>query len=261
LRIVIFITALLLFACGSYLSYLDKVGGSTVTYTAAIFCLIFSFLQEFKKFKGFGVEAELLEKKIEEADIVLKQIRDLSKPLSELLFTMVARAGRWGSAIPRKDSYRIMKQFESELQEIGLSEEEILKSKKEWYQFNLLDLSRPIVEFIHTKIMEKYQAQQNKIREFGSTIKAEDLEKHRKACEEAKKISEEQNRIRDTYKLDDKHKSYNNIINFLNSSFLINENEKKKILDEQKEQLRDLKYYTENHEFRRLEHWFNEKDN
>ena len=66
-RIIVFIIAVILICAGVLLSFQDKSASAGVTYTAAILCLIFSFLHAFKKFKGLGVEAELLDKKIEEA--------------------------------------------------------------------------------------------------------------------------------------------------------------------------------------------------
>ena len=112
IRYAIFVLAVALFGAGVYLSFLDQTGSATTTYTAAVFCLIFVFLSEFKKFKGFGVEAELLEKRIDQANVLISQLHGLLEPISELLFTIVARAGRRSSRLPNRDSYRIMKKFE-----------------------------------------------------------------------------------------------------------------------------------------------------
>lgn len=260
LRTTIFITAIILFASGVFLSYVDKTGGATVTYTAAVLCLVFAFLQEFKKFKGFGVEAELLEKKIEEADKVLNQLRDLIKPISELLFTMVARGGRWDSAIPKRDSYRLMSQFTAELKALGIGEKEITEAQKDWHQFNLIDLSRPIVESIYNLLQEKNKTQQEKTRAFKQPITPENQPAHAASHKEAQRITAQQKELRLIYSLEDRHSSYSKIMDFLNTCYLINDSEKNTILSDNEEQLKDLKHYTDKHEFRRLEVWFNEKD-
>ena len=156
---VILFAAMLLLICGVGLSYLDKTGGATVTYTAAVFCLIFAFLPKFKRFKGLGVEAELLEKKIEEADVILGHLRSLSVPLAELLFTMVARLGRWNSAVPRRDRYRILGRFEDALRGLGVPDAELSKAKSEWHRYNLIDQARPIVQSIHKRLNEKVDDQ------------------------------------------------------------------------------------------------------
>ena len=59
MQIVIFTLAIILFASGVGLGFMEKVGAATTaTYTAAVLCLIFTFLPEFKKFKRLGIEAE-----------------------------------------------------------------------------------------------------------------------------------------------------------------------------------------------------------
>ena len=134
---IIFVVAMILLIFGVCLSFQDKTGGAFVTYGAAIFCLIFAFLQEFKRFKGLGIEAEVLEKKIEEADVILGHLRSLSVPLAELLFTMVARLGRWDSAVPRKDTYRIMKGFEEALRGLKVPEDKLSRAKAESHRYKL----------------------------------------------------------------------------------------------------------------------------
>lgn len=260
MRIAIFITAIVLFASGVFLSYVDKAGGATVTYTAAVLCLVFAFLQEFKKFKGFGIEAELLEKKIAEADKILNQLRSLIKPISELLFTMVARGGRWDSAIPKRDSYRLMTQFTTELKALGIGDNEIIEAQKDWHQFNLIDLSRPIIESINNLLQEKNKVQQEVTRAFKQPITPEDQPAHKKSHEESQRIAAQQKELQSIYSLDDRHLAYDRIIDFLNSCYLISESERDKIISENEAQLKDLKHYTDKHEFRRLDVWFNEKD-
>ena len=81
------------FALGGVLAYQDKTASAVTGFAYAGPCLVFVFLQGFKRFKGFGLEAELLEQKIEEADRLLTQLRRLAVPMAELLFTTTARLG------------------------------------------------------------------------------------------------------------------------------------------------------------------------
>ncbi|WP_335901489.1 hypothetical protein ACOI2Q_07040 [Shewanella algae] len=260
MKVTVFITAILMFAAGVFLSYEDKTGGATATYGAAVLCLIFVFLGDFKKFKGFGIEAELLEDKIKEADEVLNQLRGLVKPISELLFTMVARGGRWDSAIPRKDSYRLMEQLENELKEIGLSHDEIAKAKYEWHQFNLIDLFRPILTGISELLHEKEKAQQEVIRGFKNPIASEFQLAYKEACEEKNRISSESAKINEIYKVDDRHNCLAEIVKFMDSSYLISEEEKKEILNRFSEEIKDVEHYINTHEFRRLDVWLSEEE-
>lgn len=107
-RNIIFLIAVGLFLSGIRLSFLDLTGSAVATYGAALGCLIFVFLPQFKKFKALGVEAELLGKRIEEATVLISQMRGLVQPIAELLFSMVARGNRIGSRLSNKDSYRII---------------------------------------------------------------------------------------------------------------------------------------------------------
>lgn len=108
MQIIIFIVSILLFSSGVALGFIDNVGAATATYAAAVLSLIFAFLPEFKKFKGLGIEAELLDKKIEETDKLLKQLRDITTPIAEMLIASTARAGRWGASMPRSQKYELM---------------------------------------------------------------------------------------------------------------------------------------------------------
>ncbi len=255
MRITIFIVAIFLFSFGVFLTFSARTGDAAVTYTAAFFCLVFAFLQDLKKLRGFAVEAKMLEKKIEEADKTLDQFRNLLESTSELLFTMVARGGRLDSAIPRKDSYRLMTEFTSKLQTLGLSESEIAAAKKDWHKFNLIDLSQPIVERIQEILNKKMKKQQKTNQLFKPPISPHIQLAHRVSLEETQRISDQQEKIRSIYELENCHESYKIIHAFLDSCYLIDATQKDQILDEFKEHLNDLKYYTEHHDFRRLDSW------
>jgi len=56
---IIFILALVLFACGCAMCFMGKVSAATATYGAAVLCMIFVFLGQFESFKGLGIEAKL----------------------------------------------------------------------------------------------------------------------------------------------------------------------------------------------------------
>ena len=259
-RITIFITSLILFGSGIAFTYLDKVDGATAAYGAAILCLVFVFLKEIRRFKGAGIEAELLEQKANEADELLTQMRSLTYPISVLLFTMVARGGRLDFALRREEIYRLMTQFEADLRKIGTSDEDIEKAKSEWHQCNLLDLSRPIIELIVSLIQEKERIQRVRILEFGQPIAPEDGPAHRAAIDEANRIAMEAEKLRDIYQLPDRHEAHIQLINIIQFCPYFSETEKNEIRLECREHLQDLQHYSATHEFRRLEVWFQENE-
>lgn len=260
MRIVILIASLLLMGAGVVLSYLDKTSGATATYAASIFCLIFVYLSQFKRFKGFGVEAELLEKKIEEADEALKRLRAITAPIAHMLFTMVARMGRWDSMVPRKQRYEIMEQIENELLKNGVEEDVLEESKKDWHHFNIIDLARPIINGTLTSFDEIIKAKQEKVNSFRGTITAEIKPEHDLAISELRKVQGVRQELADLYKLKNKKRLATEIEKFIVSNEILEKSRKDELLNKYQEELEDLKHYIKYKEFRRLEHWFVSKD-
>ena len=261
MQITIFVAALILLACGIGLSYLDKTDGAIVTYIAGIFCLIFAFLPNFKWFKGLGVEAELLESKIEEADVILGHLRSLSVPLAELLFTMVARLGRWGSAVPRKDSYRIMKGFEEALRGLEVPKDELFRAKAEWHRYNLLDQARPVVRVIQQLLQKKTKELEKAIAAIPSPISEEDQSRRASEMEKMNAINESADATLKLLQFSDMTSVADEIRQFICDCPHLSDDERSKLLTEQAELLADLEHYGRTFEFRRLDTWFASEEN
>jgi hypothetical protein len=258
-RVILWGAALLLLGAGVCLSFLERVGGATTTYSAAGVCLIFLFLQEFKRVKLFGVEAELQDR-IREANVLIEQLRALLLPISELLFSMVARAGRVGGHLPNRESYRIMSQFETELRSLGLTNEQIEKSKKEWHHFNMLDLQRPVLKDIGDLLHGKEVAQGKVLNSFKQPIPAGDPD-HAAAIRRLSEIQRETKKLEQLYGLSvlsDGGPSH--IQNFFKTCQLLSEDEKRDLLTRNAERLADLDHYEKHMEFRSLERWFQNDD-
>lgn len=245
LRISLLIASLMLFASGVYLSYLDKTGGATATYAAAVFCLIFVFLTEFRKFKGFGVEAELLERKIDEADKALKQLRDITSPIAEMLFSTVARSGRIGAMMPRRKRYELQQRIESELKSCGVSEAQIEKAKGDWHFFNIHDLSQPVFQVLSTHVDEFMGRELQKL-----SANQHDSPGVRLADHQREELSRLRSRIGDK-------DLPNEIINFIRKSEIFDSEKKTKIEAEISQSISELSYYIKNHNFNNLDEWFN----
>jgi len=257
--VLLIVAALALFAFGLYFSFREKPEIKAI-FAAGALCLIFAFLREFKRFEAFGVKGELLDQKIGEADKTIGQLRSLSKPLSELMFTMVARSGRWDSMIPRRDRYRIMRELESELRQIGMSESEIEDAKRDWHRFNLIDLSWPIFKQISDRVKEEEEAQHKRI-DALSRPSVSDHEAHKKEVERLWRISSEEKRLEETVSYENIESVYDAIMDFIRRTDIFTEAEKQDILATGKDELEDLEYYSKHKEFRRPEHWFESEQN
>jgi hypothetical protein len=255
MRGILFVAGLVLFGAGAVLSYQDKTASATATYGAGALCLVFAFLPEFKRVKGFGLEAELLEKKIEEADKVLKHLRAVSAPISEMLFTMAARMGRWGSAIPRRDRYRIMKQVEEELTSIGVADHDIDKSKRDWNLYNMLDLARPIFDGVREKLKTRIAEKDDALRSFPNPIAVND-QRYNDVLNERGRLHEQQQELDALRKIETAEGLPDALEHYIRTSDALSDDEKQEVLQRFKEELEDLRYYGKHHQFRRLEVWF-----
>ena len=260
MRIAILIAALVLLAAGVALSYLDKTGGATATYAAGILCLVFVYLSQFKRFKGFGMEAELLEKKIEEADEVLRRLREITVPIAHMLFSVVARMGRWDSMVPRRQRYEIMEKIEGELQKNGVPKEQLEAAKRDWHNYNIIDLARPVIRGVSQVLDDVIKEKEQKMRSFPQPITPEVMPSHNAAVEEWRRAQAEREDLMALLKLTDKSRVPDEIERFLSSTIQIPDAAKQELRTKHKEQLDDLRHYVKFGEFRRLEEWFLNRD-
>ena len=79
-------------ACvGVFLALTDRSGSATAAWSFGFLLFILLLLSKFKRFKGFGFEAELWEQKQAEAAALVDQLKSLSKLIGEQTATVVAR--------------------------------------------------------------------------------------------------------------------------------------------------------------------------
>jgi len=260
IRIIVLIASLALMLAGIVLSFQDKTTGATATYGAAILCLIFVFLPAFKKFKGLGIEAELLGQKIEKADNLIHKLQSFSLPTAELLFTNVARAGRWSGAIDRRERDRLRQSIENSLKDMGISGSEIEKTKHDWHRFNLFDMAEDIFQNIDRLTNLKYTKADQRIKGISQPTKPEDYDDHRDRINQrnlVQKWMQEVNSLRqnnDLSNLGEDLKSRIEECPFLSSE------EKKNFITENEEAIEDLIFYGKRGQFRRPDVWFSKDD-
>jgi len=259
-NILIFILAIVLLICGIILSFKRQTGSATVTYAAAILCLIFSSLHNFEWFKGLGIEAKV-DKKIKEADDTIKRLKEMAIPFSELLLTQTARSGRWVTTIKRRERYRLAKDIEKPLLSLGVTKEELEKIKKDWYKFDLFDLCFPIRENLQKNLESKIQEKHKQISAIPQPIAGDNIQKHKKLCEDLRELGKYKKDLEEIMHQDNLHTSYQDYIDFINNCPAFDTQEKKKLFEDNDDSIKDLKYYCENHDFRRPEYWFKNDDN
>jgi hypothetical protein len=99
----VFVVVAIMLLCGGFvLALRENVTGAGATYVAAVFCLVFAFLSQFKKFSGLGFAGETWERKMQEADELIARLKSLAVVVTEPLLMLIPRLGRWDSALTRR---------------------------------------------------------------------------------------------------------------------------------------------------------------
>lgn len=260
MQIAIFITALILFAFGVVLSFQDQVTAAAVTYSAAVLSLIFAFLPEFKKFKGLGIEAELLDKKIEEADILLSQLRDISIPIAEMLLSSTARMGRWDSGMPRHKKHDLVQRIERELRKVGVSDTQLEQAKEDWHYYNIIDLSRPVFKSITEALQPHLKERENALSQFPQPITPERKSEYEQLIENRNIALKEIQDLRNIQQLKNQSELPTLLTESVSNSNLLSSDEKNSLASNIEEKTQDIDHYVKHKEFRRLSVWLSEND-
>jgi hypothetical protein len=134
----------IVFAIASTLA--DKLPAAGTLFTAGLLLCIFSSLSRFESIKGLGIEAKMaaLDTKLNEADHLLKHIRNAVGLSADVSFQVMGRIGRWDADVPKKEALEIADRFSEQLRALGADKDEINHSMAPWHSANLADLARPL---------------------------------------------------------------------------------------------------------------------
>ncbi len=257
-RVLVAISGLLLLGMGVVLSYQDKLGGATATYGTAIVCLIFVFLSDFKRFKGLGIEAELLDQKIEEADELLARLRGITAPLAEMLFSLAARMGRWGTAIPRTQRHDFMTRIQRALAEAGVSPEELEQAKGDWHYFNAFDLCSPALQKISDAFHTKLKLRDREVSAVPQPIGGDMMTEFNRRVARRQIVHVEIEKLSEIRKQSGSLDLAARVRAIVSESPILDQKEKFELLNSIDEELRDIEHYVKHREFRRPAVWFSQ---
>jgi uncharacterized membrane protein len=90
---------------GLYVAIIDRATAATVLLSFGFLFVILLVLSKFKRFKGFGFEAEMWEEKQEQAAVLVERLTLLSATLSQQVALIAAKLGLWGSGLSFKESF------------------------------------------------------------------------------------------------------------------------------------------------------------
>jgi len=153
-----------------WLVYKDQVTNSSIVFGLGLLSFIYANISRFKKFKGFGVEAELWEDKQKEAEALIERLRDVVAIYTREVIRGKLRQGRlshptWGERWNLFDD--LINEHKALGQKIDFDD-----LKKEMDTYFLFDLVRPNVEKIRMSISGAKSLAYKKVdKEFGSPIK------------------------------------------------------------------------------------------
>ncbi|MGP3249907.1 hypothetical protein ACTVP2_07970 [Serratia marcescens] len=258
IRCVIFILAVLLFVSGGVLSFSDKVSAAGVNYGAGFLCLVFVYISQFKSFKGFGIEAELQEK-IDEAEGILKRLREVTLPITNMLFILLSKQGRWSRPMPRSKQLEIINKIDAELGGIGAEHSRLEEAKKEWHSVNIYDLYEVVLQKIRPIFSEELKNRELKIKSLGSVITPEIYDEHSKAINHRNEVNNELAKFNESLERHNETDVCNQFLSMVKESKVLQEN-RPSILDDIKDEFDDLDYYIKYKKFRRLDVWLAEDE-
>ena len=255
-----FLSGLALLALGAFLSFEQHADVATITYVAGLLAIALANMEKFKLLKGLGFEAVLREKiqiadrKIEETDNAIRRLRELMKPTAELMFTLVARGGRYVGVLPRAANLRLVGEIENELKLLGMQENEIEAAKRELHFFTTLDLAVPVRDAVLAAYRKKDEEQLARTDQLPTTLDGAAQRISAEVQQIRKHIREASKKVENLY-LADMSEIPDVLEHAIDDESIFSSNEQAELRRAIAEELADLHHYVQNHSFRRIDTW------
>jgi hypothetical protein len=252
-RGLLLIVALMLMVGGFVLAYRGDAPAAATIYVAAVFCLVFAFLSQFKKFSGLGFAGETWEQKMQEADELISRLRGLAAVIAEPVFIAMARLGRWDSHLTRQERYDISTKLEAELSRNGVYREDIDQARKELDRVNTFDMAKPLFDAVYRKIQEKVDERRRAVDAFPQPITAQD--EHATAAQQWLEATKAQLMFARMDRIKPFTTLPNVFLERLTTRPVLTHEERIALREQCREEIDDLQYYVQHRQFRRLDVW------
>jgi hypothetical protein len=132
--VIIVVGCVAMFSIGAYLVLTDRPTSAAVTWGFAFLLVVLLLLAKFKRFKGFGFEAELWEEKQAEAAALVDQMRSLSNLICKQMASVAARLGLWDSALSLAELADFVEDLQGHLQALDFPSHEREETLRPLYQ-------------------------------------------------------------------------------------------------------------------------------
>lgn len=159
--------------------------------TAGLVLLLAATIERFELVKGLGVEAKtrLLTAKIDEAEVILAQMKRLAEMSSETLILLAARAGRIGGATPPEEAHRLSRTVKQVLEAAGSPPDAIRNVLTPWACYAARDIAVDALQLYQRRVQETANSLQGKVNAFKKPIAATDLEGFNAAVADRQRMS------------------------------------------------------------------------
>ena len=225
-------------------------GKVIILFAYSIVMFLMAFRDSLSGFSVFGLKVEL-QKKINEVDAVIQDLRNLAKLVLSPTVMTVASMGRWGSGFSLKEKHDFKISAESVMCSLNIPEKEIEDAFLELHKYNLHDLmkqaNQPALELISQKVKEKKRAHNENFQ--GANTPHDE---YRRSIEEIKYYAECEGRFKKHGRDDSIFKSYQILIREIQACTILTDAEKEQLCADTTALL-DLKYYCQHKNFRKPE--------
>jgi hypothetical protein len=159
------LAALLCFAGAVFKALTNEVASGTLFAGLFAFCSVLFVLPDLESFSAFGIAAKL-KSKLQEAEMLTKQIRSVASSQGRVAFYFLGWRNRWRD--DRAEEFRLAEELDSALEEIGVVPDELKRIKRPYLNFLKFDLYTAFTNLARTMASHKGAA--------APAVMVEDLE-------------------------------------------------------------------------------------
>ncbi|MCA8929932.1 MAG: hypothetical protein KDC18_17870 [Alphaproteobacteria bacterium] len=236
----------------------EKTQTATLTFGFGVVLLFLALISRFKKFKGFGLEAELWENKQEEAEKIITLMRSQSLILSKQIIELMGSTGRFYSIRNRQMLFDASENLDRSLRNLGASDKEIDDVMHGLHYFHAIDISHLIFGEFNKIINEKINKNREKILlKFGSPIK--DIDGFNSAMKLHNNLTEQRMDTKKLPLLAPNIELLEYINKKIDGASLLSEKDKNDFRNNYNEALCDLQVWIKERKLRRKEIWLSEE--
>lgn len=142
---------------GGAVAFLDReIPAATLGFAAGLLMLLAATVDRFESVKGLGIEAKTrqLDRKLEEADKQLTQLRTLAELSGATLLLLASKAGRFDGAPTPREAVDLASRVRGILASVDASPATISSALKPFVRMMCIDISHALVGSAHVALTE-----------------------------------------------------------------------------------------------------------